>query len=92
MANKTEEKLAEEARNLVSQFDFGTRLPRLDTQLREAQLLYREIFYVKTFSKVKSKTFQFGFDQDAYGKVTTCTRCAKRIYLRLQAFAEAVLD
>ena len=92
MSNKTENQLAEAARNLVLQFDFGSRKPRLDSQLKEAQVLYREIFYVKTFAKVKSNSFRFGFDQDAYAKVTTCTKCAKRIYLRLQAFANVVLD
>jgi len=92
MAGNTENQLAVEARNLVSQFNFDTRKPSRQDDLKLAQALYREIFYKKIFTKIKSRAYRFDFFVKKYQKMVSCTRCAKAIYTQLKEFADIVLE
>lgn len=90
--NKNEKELAEAARELVLQFNFETRTAIKKPQVKEAQTLYRAIFYEKAFLKNKSRTFQFHFFIKKYQKMTVCKRCAKSIYEQLKEFSDIVLE
>jgi len=92
MAAKTEQQLASEAKQFVSEFNFETRKPSRQADLQLAQALYREIFYKKQFTKMKSRSYRFDFHIKQYQKMTKCSRCAKKIYTQLKEFSEIVLS
>ena len=92
MAVKTENQLAVEAKQFVSTFNFDTRKPKRQEDLKLAQALYREIFYKRQFTKIKSKSYKFNWFIKKYQKMVSCTRCAKAIYTQLKEFSEAVLE
>lgn len=87
-----EEKLAEEAKRLVSSFNFSTRKPSKKKELQEAKDLYRKIFYEKDFTQDKSKSMSLDFNNDIFSKVTSCSRCAKSVYEQLKKFSDWVLE
>lgn len=88
----TEDRLAEQARYLAAQFNFNTMKPKDQSQLEEAKELYRTIFYDKTFVVDKAKNMQLYFDNNLFIKVTSCNKCAKRVYEKLLEFSKWVLD
>lgn len=87
-----ERKLAEEAKVLVSQFNFESRKPRKASQLEEAKQLYKRIFFDKNFKRDKSKNMKMVFNNNIFIKITSCTKCAKTAYNALSNFADWVLD
>lgn len=92
MAVRTEMELALEAKKFVSTFNFDTRKPKREQDLKLAQALYREIFYKRQFHKIKSKSYKFDWFIKKYQKMVSCTKCAKAIYTQLKEFSEIVLE
>lgn len=92
MSLRTEDILALEARQLASNFNFDTRKPKNPEDLNKAKILYKEIFYDKSFYRVKTKNYQFAFDAKVFSKMSSCTKCAKHVHVQLKDFADRVLN
>lgn len=88
----TEMRLAEEAKELVSQFNFTNRKPKKQEQLQQAKDLYKRIFYDKKFKRDKSRDLNLVFDNNIFAKITSCTKCAKTAYEALRMFSNWVLE
>lgn len=91
MAAKTEEQLALEARQLVSNFNFDLKKPKYPQDVETARALYREIFWEKAFHKIKSKNMKLTFDASIFAKSSSCKKCLKTVHEQLKEFSDTVL-